>query len=173
MMRKVYLEKRFAGSTSDDIDFDLNDIDMFIRSELEKYDNCESNFQNGSTALLEKPVDISSSNGIVQDQTPFIQNIMLDSDSYSNILTEESQQGNLESEYSTLKTICSNNIKHSSFSPPLYSQSAKNLLDNIPSHPFSSSASIYQENSSSLISALKSSEVHRHLTKSLRNSLYF
>ena len=162
MMRKVYLEKRFAGSTSDDIDIDLDDIDMFIRSELENYDNCESNFQNGSTAFFEKPVDISSSNAIVQDQTSFIQNIMLDSDSYSNIFTEESQQGSLESEYSTLKTICSNNIKHSSFSPPLYSHSTKNLLDNIPSHSFrldtSSSASIYQETNSSLTSALKSSE---------------
>ena len=54
-MKKVYLERRYVNCSFESTELDLDDIDLFIRSELQRYDIYES-----STSSLQRN-SISSS----------------------------------------------------------------------------------------------------------------
>ena len=41
-MKRVYLERRYVNYTYESTELDLNDLDLFIRSELQRYDIYES-----------------------------------------------------------------------------------------------------------------------------------
>ena len=76
-MKKVYLERRYVNCSFESTELDLNDIDVFIRSELQRYDIYESStssLQRNSMSPSEKQSVntsiVSSSLGNISENIP-------------------------------------------------------------------------------------------------------
>ena len=54
-MKKVYLERRYVNCTFESTELDLNDIDIFIRSELQRYDIYESSTSTSQKNSISPP----------------------------------------------------------------------------------------------------------------------
>ena len=54
-MKKVYLERRYVNCTFESTELDLDDIDIFIRSELQRYDIYESSTSSSQKDSISPP----------------------------------------------------------------------------------------------------------------------
>ena len=68
-MKKVYLERRYVNCTFESTELDLNDIDIFIRSELQRYDIYESSKSLSQKDSISPPEIVSSSLEHITDNT--------------------------------------------------------------------------------------------------------
>ena len=68
-MRKVYLERRYVNYTFESTKLDLNDLDLFIRSELQRYDIYESSTSSlRNNAII--PPEKQAVNNSIEDACP-------------------------------------------------------------------------------------------------------
>ena len=72
-MKRVYLERRYVNYTFESTELDLNDLDLFIRSELERYDIYESStssLRNSSITPHNQEKQTQSVNNLIEDTCP-------------------------------------------------------------------------------------------------------
>ena len=69
-MKKVFLERRYVNYSFESTELDLNDLDLFIRSELQRYDIYESStssLRNSSITPHNQEKQTQSVNNLIED----------------------------------------------------------------------------------------------------------